>query len=79
MVEGAVYGESDALVELAVLGPGGQRECLDFRVDTGFDGALTLPGAGSGALVPDTRTRLVHGSRTRCPDRPIRNNRGAAG
>jgi clan AA aspartic protease len=50
MVEGSVYGESDALVELAVLGPEGRKERLDFRVDTGFDGALTLHPAVVAAL-----------------------------
>jgi clan AA aspartic protease len=50
MIEGAVHGQSDAIVELAVLGPGGDRERLDFRIDTGFDGALTLHSAVVAAL-----------------------------
>jgi clan AA aspartic protease len=60
MVEGSVYGESDALVELAVLGPEGRKERLDFRVDTGFDGALTLHSAVVAALgLPRTGARWV--------------------
>jgi predicted aspartyl protease len=38
MIEGAVYGRTNAIVELTLRGPDGQEERLDFKVDTGFDG-----------------------------------------
>lgn len=45
MIEGAVYGNTEPIVELTVRGPEGQEQRLDFKVDTGFDGALTLHSA----------------------------------
>jgi clan AA aspartic protease len=60
MIEGAVHGQSDAIVELAVLGPDGAKERLDFRIDTGFDGALTLHSAAVAALgLSQTGTKWV--------------------
>jgi clan AA aspartic protease len=60
MIEGAVHGQSDAIVELAVLGPEGEKKCLDFRIDTGFDGALTLHSVVVAALgLPQTGTKWV--------------------
>lgn len=50
MIEGAVYGNTAPIVALTVLGPEGQEERLDFKVDTGFDGALTLHSAVVSAL-----------------------------
>jgi clan AA aspartic protease len=50
MIEGAVYGLTNAIVELTLRGPDGQEERLDFKVDTGFDGALTLHSAVVSAL-----------------------------
>lgn len=50
MIVGTVHGSADAIVALTVHGPEGQNERLDFRVDTGFDGALTLHSAVVEAL-----------------------------
>jgi clan AA aspartic protease len=50
MIEGAVYGSTEAIVELTVRGPEGREQRLDFKVDTGFDGALTLHSAVVSAL-----------------------------
>lgn len=50
MIKGAVYGLTNAIVELTLRGPEGQEERLDFKVDTGFDGALTLHSAVVSAL-----------------------------
>jgi clan AA aspartic protease len=50
MIEGAVHGNTDPIIELTVRGPEGRAECLDFKVDTGFDGALTLHSAVVSAL-----------------------------
>lgn len=50
MIEGEVHGSTEAIVELTLRGPDGQQERLDFKVDTGFDGALTLHSAVVSAL-----------------------------
>jgi clan AA aspartic protease len=50
VIEGVVFGSTDAIVALTVHGPEGQAEHVDFKVDTGFDGALTLHSAVVAAL-----------------------------
>jgi clan AA aspartic protease len=50
MIGGTVYGSTDAVVPLTVRGPEGQEEHLDFRLDTGFDGGLSLHSAVVAAL-----------------------------
>jgi clan AA aspartic protease len=50
MIEGEVHGDTEPIVALTVRGPEGQEERLDFKVDTGFDGALTLHSAVVSAL-----------------------------
>lgn len=60
MIEGAVYGSTDAIVALTVCGTTGQKEQLDFRIDTGFDGALTLHSAVVAELgLYSSGTRLI--------------------
>jgi clan AA aspartic protease len=43
MISGLVNAHRDAIIEIAVLGPGGQRQMIEAVVDTGFNGFLTLP------------------------------------
>lgn len=50
MIGGTVHGSTDAVVPLTVRGPQGQEEHLDFRLDTGFDGDLSLHSAVVAAL-----------------------------
>lgn len=45
MIEGIVNAYAEATVELAIRGPEGREETIEFLVDTGFDGALTLHSA----------------------------------
>lgn len=70
MIEGTVYGRTDAIVELIVLGPQGQAERVDFKLDTGFDGALTLHSSMIAALgLPRRGTQdvvLADGQVIRC-------------
>ena len=70
MIEGVVYGSTDAIVALTIHGPEGQAEHVDFKVDTGFDGALTLHSAVVAALgLPRRGTQdivLADGSLVRC-------------
>lgn len=48
VIEGVVYGSTDAIVALTVHGPEGQAEHVDFKVDTG----LTVP---SHCIPPSSR------------------------
>lgn len=70
MIEGVVYGSTDAIVALTIHGPEGQAEHVDFKIDTGFDGALTLHSAVVAALgLPRRGTQdivLADGSLVRC-------------
>ncbi|HEX6370458.1 MAG TPA: hypothetical protein VF006_16165 [Longimicrobium sp.] len=70
VIEGVVYGSTDAIVALTVRGPKGQAEHVDFKVDTGFDGALTLHSAVVAALgLPRRGTQdvvLADGTLIRC-------------
>jgi clan AA aspartic protease len=50
MIGGTVHGSTDAVVPLTVRGPDGQEERLDFKLDTGFDGDLSLHSAVVAAL-----------------------------
>jgi clan AA aspartic protease len=50
MIGGTVHGRTDAVVPLTVRGPEGQEEHLDFKLDTGFDGDLSLHSAVVAAL-----------------------------
>jgi clan AA aspartic protease len=50
MIGGTVYGSTDAVVPLTVRGPDGQEERLDFKLDTGFDGDLSLHSVVVAAL-----------------------------
>jgi clan AA aspartic protease len=43
MISGIVNSEREAIIQLTVRGPGGRAETIAVIVDTGFDGALTLP------------------------------------
>jgi clan AA aspartic protease len=43
MISGTVNGELEAIIQLAVRGPGGPAATIAAIVDTGFDGELTLP------------------------------------
>jgi clan AA aspartic protease len=49
-IGGTVHGTTDAVVPLTVRGPEGQQEHLDFKLDTGFDGGLSLHSAVVAAL-----------------------------
>ena len=42
MIAGSVNEYRQAIVELTILGPSGRKERLEFIVDTGFGGGLTL-------------------------------------
>lgn len=70
MIAGTVYGGTDAIVALVVLGSEGRAERLDFKVDTGFDGALTLHSSEVAALgLPRRGTQdvvLADGAVVRC-------------
>lgn len=43
MIEGVVNAGLEAVIDLTVEGPGGQRRSIEAIVDTGFGGFLTLP------------------------------------
>lgn len=67
MIDGSVY-ERVAVVDLTVHGPDGQAETLEFVVDTGFDGTLTLHPSVVAALglpaLSASRAILADGSET---------------
>jgi clan AA aspartic protease len=68
LIAGGVTEYRQAIVELTVSGPTGASECLDFIVDTGFDGHMTLHSAIAAALelprVSQARAFLADGSET---------------
>jgi clan AA aspartic protease len=43
MITGVVNADSEAIIELLVLGPAGQRQTVEVVVDSGFNGWLSLP------------------------------------
>ena len=45
MMTGVVSAHLEALVHLTVRGPGGQEQEIETVIDTGFNGALSLPPA----------------------------------
>ncbi len=45
MMTGVVSAYPEALVRITIRGPGGQEQEVETVIDTGFDGALTLPPA----------------------------------
>ncbi len=45
MTEGFVNANLEALVNILLQGPAGQRQEVDAVIDTGFNGYLTLPPA----------------------------------
>lgn len=50
MIEGTVNGHREAVVEITILGLADQRERVTCVVDTGYDGALTLPAEVASSL-----------------------------
>lgn len=44
MIAGIVTARREARLSLTVLGPRQQEQRVEFVIDTGFNGALTLPG-----------------------------------
>jgi clan AA aspartic protease len=57
MISGTVNGEREAIIELTVRSPGGRAAAIAAIVDTGFDGALTLPLSSVDALRLPLRKR----------------------
>ena len=45
MIVGAMNAQREAIVRLAVVGPGGQGRQIEAVLDTGYTGSLTLPSA----------------------------------
>lgn len=43
MITGTVDPRRRALITLEVRGPDGQREAVEFQIDTGFNGSIQLP------------------------------------
>jgi clan AA aspartic protease len=43
MITGVVTGDRQATIHLLVRGPAGQEQEIEAIIDTGFDGALSLP------------------------------------
>lgn len=50
MITGVVSAYLEALVRITVRGPGGQEQEIETIIDTGFNGALSLPPARIAAL-----------------------------
>lgn len=69
MISGSVNADNEAIITLSVRGSSGQKRSIDFVVDTGFSGALTLPLALIVALDLVLRTstlvRLANGVQER--------------
>jgi clan AA aspartic protease len=57
VITGSVNSLREALVRLAILGPHGQKLEVEAIVDTGYNGALTLPAAMVAALRLPFRSR----------------------
>lgn len=57
MITGVVSAYLEALVRITVRGPGGQEQEIETVIDTGFDGALSLPPARIAALSLPWRRR----------------------
>jgi len=66
MITGSVNSRREAIIQLDILGPDGQRQTVDAVIDTGFNGFLTLPGQAVAALglqrFGSVRVVLVDGS-----------------
>jgi clan AA aspartic protease len=45
MITGTVSAQLQALIQVTIQGPSGQRQDVETVIDTGFTGALTLPRA----------------------------------
>jgi predicted aspartyl protease len=43
MISGQINSDLEAQVSLAVIGPQGAQQQIDFVVDTGYNGFLTIP------------------------------------
>ncbi|HEX2210552.1 MAG TPA: hypothetical protein VHG93_22925 [Longimicrobium sp.] len=71
MIQATVNRFLEATLDLTVHGPDGQEEILEFKIDTGFDGALTLHSAVVAALglerLKAGRVILADGSETSFP------------
>jgi predicted aspartyl protease len=50
VIEGTVNDHREAVVEITILGLADQRERVTCVVDTGYDGALTLPAEIASSL-----------------------------
>jgi len=71
MIHTTVNQFLEATLDLTIHGPDGQQERLECKIDTGFDGALTLHSAVAAALdlprVNTGRAILADGSETTFP------------
>lgn len=71
MIRTTVNRFLEATLDLTIRGPHGQQERLECKIDTGFDGALTLHSAVVAALglrrVNSGRAILADGSETYFP------------
>jgi clan AA aspartic protease len=71
MIRTTVNRWLEATLDLAIYGPDGQSERVECKIDTGFDGALTLHSAVAAALdlprVNSGRALLADGSETSFP------------
>ena len=50
MITGVVNADSEAIIELQVQGPAGQRRTVEVVVDSGFNGWLSLPPSAISSL-----------------------------
>ena len=68
MISGTVWPNRRAIVAVELLGADGQFQPFDFALDTGFDGALSLPSQTLHGLVVAVESErafeLADGSRT---------------
>jgi len=71
MITGVVTAQREAVLLLAVQGPGGQEQEVEVVIDTGFTGFLTLPRSLIAALAltfhSDTVATLGDGSKVALP------------
>src|SRR5688500_909875 len=71
MIQTTVNRFLEATLDLTIHGPHGQQERLECKIDTGFDGTLTLHSAVVAALglprVNSGRALLADGSETSFP------------